>query len=415
VPKYLVELSDGRKFEVEADAPPSEQDVLAAIGRQPEVPQTAPSQPSRVDSLLADNPAAPWMTRAGLGLARIIKRNPVTAGAMAGGLLAAPLTGGASVPAAMAASGLGAAGGAGVGLIAEQVGTGKPRTAGDVARTMATEGALGAAGEGVGRLAGAGLKALGRGAYRVALAPTQATLGKYGDVVGEGLETATPVSIKGLGKATASKTARITTKKAALREADDRVSQSAGMIADDASRPLADYAAKQVRAGLPDPTPDIAERLAQFKAANPNGSLTPSSLDEVKSTLDDVSGGAHKKMRAREPLSGNEMATIEMTRSMSRANEAAVPGYRQMNREIMNAEGLRRAVERRTLGSGGNQVLDTLMMLMRGSAGIPARAAMMPSVMSSGAIGAYKAAPSAPALLKSAILGLLSPETPQDQ
>jgi hypothetical protein len=34
MPKYRVELTDGRKFEIEADAPPSEQDVLAALGGQ---------------------------------------------------------------------------------------------------------------------------------------------------------------------------------------------------------------------------------------------------------------------------------------------------------------------------------------------------------------------------------------------
>lgn len=32
MPKYLIELSDGRKFEVEADKPPSEQDVMAKLG-----------------------------------------------------------------------------------------------------------------------------------------------------------------------------------------------------------------------------------------------------------------------------------------------------------------------------------------------------------------------------------------------
>jgi len=144
MPKYLIELSDGRKFQVEADAPPSEQDVLAAIGGQNPAPAAAqaPQQPTA---------AGMPFSRIGSAVMGTIKNNPVSAGAIAGGLAAAPMTAGASLLPAMAASGLGAAGGAGLGLIAEQLGTGKPRTAGSVAGTMAAEGAMGAAGEGIGR------------------------------------------------------------------------------------------------------------------------------------------------------------------------------------------------------------------------------------------------------------------------
>jgi hypothetical protein len=42
MPTYEVELSDGRVFQVESDAPPSEQDVLGALGTAPEAP--APAQ-----------------------------------------------------------------------------------------------------------------------------------------------------------------------------------------------------------------------------------------------------------------------------------------------------------------------------------------------------------------------------------
>jgi hypothetical protein len=187
-------------------------------------------------------------------------------------------------------------------------------------------------------------------------------------------------------------------------------------IADDAAKPLSEYATKQVRAGLPDPTGEISERLAQFKAVNPNGSLTPSSLDEIKGTLDDTTGLAYRKMRMREPLTPTEKTSTEMTRAMSRANESAVPQYRQMNRGIMDAEGLRRAVERRTLGSGGNQVLDTLLALVRGSAGIPGRVAMMPPVMSKAGIGAHVAGEHTAQLPTTirALMALLSgsPDTP---
>lgn len=341
---------------------------------------------------------------------RLIKEHPAQAGAIAGGLAAVPLTGGASVPAAMAAAGLGAAGGAGVGLTAKQLATGRPESGTDTAKTMATEGALGALGEGAGRVVGSGLRLLGRGAYRVALAPTQKILGKYGDVVGEGLETATPVSKAGLQQATAIKGARMAAKDAALTAADQRVSYLPQAIADDASLKLSDYAAKQIRAGLDDPTAALAERLAKFKAANPKGTLTPSSLNEVQGTLNDQAGGAFRKIRAKEPLTTDEKGTVEMLGAMNRTQEQAVPGFRAMNRGVMDAEGLRQAIQRRTLGSGGNQVLDTLLTLMRGKAGIPGRIAMMPPVLSHAGIGAYKAAPAASATLRAALIAALGGE-----
>src|SRR5262249_55779481 len=51
MPKYRVELSDGRKFDIEADSPPSEADVLAALNEGPPPPATdtatMPAAPSR--------------------------------------------------------------------------------------------------------------------------------------------------------------------------------------------------------------------------------------------------------------------------------------------------------------------------------------------------------------------------------
>lgn len=379
------------------------------------------SQPSMVDSVLADNPAMPLPMRAMQGVLRMVKAHPVAAGSMAGAALGSAATGGALAPVlapwalGMAGAGLGAAGGAGAAIAGRQIASGAPESGKETAKTMATEGALAAGGEGAGRLIGQGLKLAGRGAYRVALSPDNAVLKKYGDVVGEGLETATPVSKEGLAKATQSKVTRIAAKKAALNEADQRVGFSAKQIADEASSPLATYSTKQVRAGLPDPTPEFTDRLAQFQAANPNGTLKPSSLDEVKSTIDDTLGGAYRKQRMREPITGSEKAGMEMSHAMSRANESAVPGYRQMNRDIMDAEGLRKAVESRTLGSKGNQVLDTLLMLMRGPAGVPGRVAMMPPLLSRAGIGAYKGAAAAPLTLRSALIAALSPDTPENQ
>lgn len=336
-----------------------------------------------------------------------VKAHPVATGAMVGGALA---SGGASLLQQMGLAALGAAGGAGYGLLAKGATTGDYGTMGGNAATMAKEAGAAAVGQGVGVGVEKGAKLLGRGAYRVALAPREPVLAKYGDVVGEGLETATPVSKKGLVKATGTKIARMDEKKAALAAADQRVGFSANQIADDASKPLADYSTKQVRAARPNPAPDFADRLAQFRAANPDGSLTPTSLDEIKGTIDDELGDAYAKQRARKPITAVEKGDMEMSHAMGRAQEAVIPKYNEMNRGIMDATGLERAIKTRTLGSGGNQVLDTLLMLMRGPAAIPGRVAMMPNVLSHAGIKTYQAAPAAPLTIRSALLAAMSPD-----
>lgn len=379
-------------------APPPPTDAPAA---------TEPGLLSRIaDAVSQAGPVSAIKEAVGLA-----KAHPVQAGAMVGGALA---TGGASIPASIGLAGLGAAGGAGIGQIAKGAMTGDYGTPSGNAIEMAKQAGLAAGGEGAGQLAGKALQLGARGAYRVALAPTQQTLGKYGDVVGEGLDTATPVSKAGLAKATATKIARIVQKADALKAADQNVGYSANQIANEASGPLSEYATRQVRAGLADPTGDFADRLAQFKAANPNGTLTPSSLDQIQSTLNDQAGGAFKKIRMREPLSTDDKGTVEMLNAIKQTQASGVPGIGGMNRSIMDAEGLRRAIERRTLGSGGNQVLDTLLMLMRGPAGIPGRVAMMPPVLSQAGIAAHQTAPAAPTALR-ALIQALAPQTPQDQ
>jgi hypothetical protein len=381
---------------------------------EPQKPAQSPKPSVTTQQLAAQGPSAMSATKgqAFKSTLKMAGEHPGQTGALLAGAAAAPFTGGLSVPAAMGVEAAVGAGGAGAGHLVKSAAT---QQAPDVVRMltdMATQGAIGAGGP----LAGGALRMVGRGLYRTALAPTQQVLGKYGDVVGEGLATRTPVSREGLAKATESKITRIATKKNALADADQRVMFRSDAIADDAAKPLSEYATKQVRAGLPDPTGEIGDRLAQFKAVNPNGSLTPSSLDEIKRTLDDTTGLAYRKMRTREPLTPTEKTSTEMTRAMSRANESAVPEYRQMNRGIMDAEGLRRAVERRTLGSGGNQVLDTLLALVRGSAGIPGRVAMMPPVMSKAGIGAHVAGEHTAQLPTTirALMALLSgsPDTP---
>jgi hypothetical protein len=182
--KYEVTLSDGRKFVVEADGPPSEQDVMAALGTQAE-PQKAPAQEqSKTDTFLADNPALPWMARAGQWGLRQIKKHPVESAATAGAIAAAPFTAGASIPAAMTAAGLGAAGGAGLAITGRQLLTGRPESGVDTAKTMATQGLLNAAGEGFGQgVVKAGEVVIPK-VLKGILRPSKAIQQRFGDVVG---------------------------------------------------------------------------------------------------------------------------------------------------------------------------------------------------------------------------------------
>lgn len=156
----------------------SEADITAEVSKlvasRPAPEQGAQPPTQEKSSLLADNAAFPKQARVGLALMRLVRDNPVETGAVVGGTLAMPLTGGASLPAALAAAGLGSAGGAGVGLAAEQLASGKPRDTSDVLTQMGVHGLLGTAGEGAGRLTSGALKLAGnwlRGAKSPA-APT---------------------------------------------------------------------------------------------------------------------------------------------------------------------------------------------------------------------------------------------------
>lgn len=122
--------------------------------------------------------------------------HPVQAGAMAGSALA---SGGASIPASIAASGLGAAGGAGIGSIANAAmgGDDGPKTAADVAKTMGTEGALGAAGEAGGRALNAGLQGAARFVYKGALRPSITLQREFPNIVETGLAEGAPVTAGG--------------------------------------------------------------------------------------------------------------------------------------------------------------------------------------------------------------------------
>jgi len=338
MPKYLIELSDGRKFQVEADAPPSEQDVLAAIGGQNAAPAAAqaPQQPTA---------AGMPFSRIGSAVMGTIKNNPATAGAIAGGLAAAPMTAGASLLPAMAASGLGAAGGAGLGLIAEQLGTGKPRTAGSVAGTMAAEGAMGAAGEGIGRGLATIAGKVAPHLSRAILKPSKALQREYGqdELIESFLKEGVPVGQSEKVGASA---------KASAGQADQMIAAAeqagAGPVSmrDVAApmRPVVDKAKLRVQLGQGDETPSIVGRIRAMRGANPQGIPLTVAQDLKR----EAQGQATRAFRAAD--AGTVVNDIgahtdkAIATGLKTGIEKHVPGVKDVNAETQRLMGLEEAL-----------------------------------------------------------------------
>jgi hypothetical protein len=129
MPKYRVELSDGRKFDIEADSQPSETDVLAALNMGPPPPPTTPVGPQRT-----------WSDTA----VDVLPAAGATAGSIIGGIggtVAGMGVGG--IPGAVGGAALGgAAGEAFKQLINRARGTVAPATPSEAATDIAKEGAI---------------------------------------------------------------------------------------------------------------------------------------------------------------------------------------------------------------------------------------------------------------------------------
>jgi hypothetical protein len=225
--------------------------------------------------------------------------------------------------------------------------------------------------------------------YRAGLLPINQVLGKYGDVVKTGVENAVPVTKGGLAKATKIKGAKMAEKGAKLADADQRVAFSTKGVTDEAMINLGGAADKSRKAGRGNPL--AAQQAIADDILKQNGpGLSPSELEGIKHTWDDNLGGAFQKVRKREPLTPDEQFGTELVGTARRHQEAAVPGYTGLNKDIMDASGLEKAIARRTGGSAGNQGLENALTMLGGVAALPARIAMLPSVMSGLGIGAYK-------------------------
>lgn len=235
--------------------------------RESDKPKSSAKAPSLVDTALMDIPAMPAAIRGGLAILRGVKQNPVAAGALAGGLATAPMTGGASIPASMAFAGLGAAGGAGLGSAAEQLGTGRPKDASTVLTEMVREGSAQATGQGVGAVVAKTAGVVAPKILKGILRPTRRLQDEFGDVVGVGLRERIPVGSSNVANARMSESA----------------AQARGMVkaAEDAGvpgvnprevikelRPVRDVIKRRADIGMPNETGEIAGRARAFLRAH---------------------------------------------------------------------------------------------------------------------------------------------------
>lgn len=389
-----VHLPDGRIVNFPDDMPPDQ--ITSAVAKL--------AQPAA--------PARTWTDTA-------VDALPTIGGAVGGlvggigGSVAGMGVGG--VPGALGGATLGGgAGEAAKQLVNRARGVTAPATMGEAAGNIGKEGAVQGASEAAGMGIGYGLRTLGRGLYRAGALPIQQAFTKYGDLIGAGIENRVPVSKSGLEKAGRIITKRTGDKAAAVAEADTRAMFRTPAVVDKALAGTKDFAETQRLAGLGDPTKAFQARADRIVAENGPGML-PSQLERVKGGIDDVSGGAFKKLRMREPLSPTERMNVDLTSAMGQAQETVIPGYKDMNKGIMDAVGLKKMIARRTLGTGGNQGLENAMLLAGGPAAIPARLAMLPPVSSRLGIASHMAGehPQASAnAVRAALLAMMSAREP---
>lgn len=323
------------------------EDNIAAVIQHYKAPaaptQAAAPQQSFVDAMLSDNPSLPPMMRATQGALRLAKAHPVATGAMVGGALA---TGGTSIPASMALAGLGGAGGAGYGMLAKGAQSGDFGTPSGNAATMAKEGALSAAGEGVGQGAVRLAKDAGKLIYKTALRPSMGLQREFPQVAEVGLREGIPVSQGGA----AANEARLG---ASADEARQMISaaDAAGappVTTKEVAQQFGDVfkqGRNQAALGRPDPRPAVLDRLQAFDAKNPNG-IPLLRAQDLKSEAQDLASRAYRAQDLGHPITDLSAASDKaMASGLRQGIEARVPGVAGVNAHTQELIGLKRALE----------------------------------------------------------------------
>jgi hypothetical protein len=314
MPKYRVRLSDGRTVTVQADQPPTEEQILAQVG------------PRATDAPTEAEPSAP----AGGMLP--------TAGGFAGSLLGT--LGG--IPGRIAGAAAGGALGKGAELFLDD----KDDTLGDSLKAMGAEGAKQGAYEAAGGAIGKGLKAVGGGLYRVALRPSKALQQEFPGVVQAGLREGLPVTQRGAQKA-ATRTME------SAKQADTMIAAAEkGGAAPLKPRevltelgPVKDTLKRRASLGLPDETGALTERVGEFARRN-KGGIPLTKAQGLKREAQDMADTAFRQQERGAVIKSDEALTNKaVAKGFRMAIESRVPGVAPVNQRTRSLMGVSQALD----------------------------------------------------------------------
>ena len=349
MPDYTIrDPTSGRTVTVRGDTPPTDADLDEIFASLPARPKAAAAEtPTSVGDvtrgLLNDNPSLPWQARAGLWLARKTAEDPVSAAATAGAVLAVPATGGASLLPSLAAAGLGAAGGAGLGLIGQAAtGTGSAKTAGDVAATMTRQGLTNAAGEGAGRaIVGAG-KVVVPAVLKKLLKPGK-LLDEYPDLIDVMRREQIPIGESSVARG---------------RNMEAKAEVDRLLFARDQQRPKVAGLLGPAQEAVPMGTPSIAGEMPGGLAPA-HATLNPDVTDAGPHRLQFLGDAAQPTLGPTPELAGPGVLMREM---QAAPGKGAYPGQVDPRKIAQGLTGARAEVSDRALNARALEELDALEM-----------------------------------------------------
>jgi hypothetical protein len=193
MPKYRIELEDGREFDVEADAPPTEADLLTFLSQQSS-PQGLHAAAAGAETI----GGAPWYAKPVLGGPSVLQAlNTLPAvGGMLGGAVASP-----GIVTAAGGAALGGAGGEALRQLGRRaLGASAPETPARAAQDIAGEAAIQGGAQLVGRVAGKALTSGAGALMQSAVKPTLKMAPNTPKIVKVLLDEGINVSPRGLEK-----------------------------------------------------------------------------------------------------------------------------------------------------------------------------------------------------------------------
>jgi len=275
---------------------------------------------------------------------QMIRDNPVEAAATAGAMLTGPM--------GIAAAGLGAAGGAGLGIIGRQLATGKPEPAAQTLGTMAMQGAAGAAGEGAGRGVVKAADAVVPKVLKGILRPGKRVQQEFGDVVDVMRTEKIPVGQSAVAGAR---------KNASAREADAMLADAQQAGAEPVKpweivrqfRPLGDEVKRRAANASPDAPAQRQEIVERAKALLKSG---PKDLVENQALKRQAQGDANAAFRAQDKGAVIKDTTAKLDKAVAVGRQVAaekrVPAVKAVNQRTKGLMGLEEALEDAEARSG---------------------------------------------------------------